>query len=1157
MKKQQANYQNFTPCYYSILYIMNTTNPNENKDILSKHPIKNFVLGVIIILIFLIGHSLFAQVGVGNTNPQAQLDISASNSASPTNLDGILIPRVTNLPADASMTIEQDGMMVFYTGSSESGKGFYYWDDTANDWIKVSAGGKNTLDEAYDEGGAGVGRAIVADNGALDIQDTGGLRVEGDIRAAANIVHDADANTLISFTPDRIQVDAGGRNYMDIEHTNQEVAFNEDSEESDFRVESGNQEHMLFVDGSTNAIGIGRNNPRSPLHVGISTSFDLSYANTGQDGLFLTGSNSNSGINTIGSSIGFGAPHSARSNHRKAAISALQTSNDPDHIGLGFYIHSNGINLSDMAEGMRLNHQGYLGINTNSPSATLDVVGTMQFVDGNETNGYVLSSDANGNASWTDPSTLISDNDAQTIDDFSFNSGTNTLTLEIENDGVAPQIVDLSSLSTSDSDWLVNPTNAIPTNNSDDIYTQGKVSIGGTSNNGDLNVYHNSSNDGSIDYLSYNYLAGSSISDDKTMIYNNIAATGTGDRTGLYNLMIGNGSGTYRGLQNYSYASVSGNIYGMQNTFTATGGGDHYGSYTSLSGTGGGTKYGTYNTISTSAGGTHYGIYTNVQKSNSYAAYLVGRTSLGIGTSNRYLMPETDGDADQIMASNGLGQVTFVDASTVFTDADDQTIDNFSFNIATNELTLEIEDDGVTAQTVDLSSLTDNDWSIAGNSGTNPSTNFIGTTDNQDLAFRTNNIEKVRITAKGQIETTQLQSVWIGDNAGNAVTTGSRNTFVGRNSGLSVTSGLDNTAIGGLTLSALTTGQDNTALGLGALLNLSSGNGNTFIGEQSGENLVSGNYNTVIGHTAGESMNGSSNIFIGYEAGRTMTGSNKLVIDNDNNGTGSFIYGEMDNEILRANAQVEITRNSTGTVSHLSLDEAGANDGARLRFTNTVETTNNWLLYGRADNTDADSRLNIFYSGSGNILEIYGDNTVELNGQFGVNLNDPTYAIHLPNNPATGTGQGRANAWTTYSDNRVKSNQQSLENGLSLVNQMAPKTYFHHSGNFENGILNLSDNGENTLGFIAQELYEVLPEAVQKPADETKSLWSINYDKIVPVTVKAIQELNSKIDTLKAENAALKEKLSKMEQIEARLAAVEKYINNNDTTITISASTDE
>ena len=42
-------------------------------------------------------------------------------------------------------------------------------------------------------------------------------------------------------------------------------------------------------------------------------------------------------------------------------------------------------------------------------------------------------------------------------------------------------------------------------------------------------------------------------------------------------------------------------------------------------------------------------------------------------------------------------------------------------------------------------------FSITGNSGTNPATNFIGTTDAQDLVFRTNNTEKVRIMSDGRI----------------------------------------------------------------------------------------------------------------------------------------------------------------------------------------------------------------------------------------------------------------------------------------------------------------------------------------------------------------------------------------------------------------------
>jgi hypothetical protein len=40
-------------------------------------------------------------------------------------------------------------------------------------------------------------------------------------------------------------------------------------------------------------------------------------------------------------------------------------------------------------------------------------------------------------------------------------------------------------------------------------------------------------------------------------------------------------------------------------------------------------------------------------------------------------------------------------------------------------------------------------WSLTGNGGTNPTNNFIGTTDATDLALRTNNIEKMRITSGG------------------------------------------------------------------------------------------------------------------------------------------------------------------------------------------------------------------------------------------------------------------------------------------------------------------------------------------------------------------------------------------------------------------------
>jgi hypothetical protein len=51
-------------------------------------------------------------------------------------------------------------------------------------------------------------------------------------------------------------------------------------------------------------------------------------------------------------------------------------------------------------------------------------------------------------------------------------------------------------------------------------------------------------------------------------------------------------------------------------------------------------------------------------------------------------------------------------------------------------------------------------WSLTGNAGTTPGTNFIGTTDTQDLVFKTNNTERLRINAGGTITTAKSVLVY-------------------------------------------------------------------------------------------------------------------------------------------------------------------------------------------------------------------------------------------------------------------------------------------------------------------------------------------------------------------------------------------------------------
>ena len=50
-------------------------------------------------------------------------------------------------------------------------------------------------------------------------------------------------------------------------------------------------------------------------------------------------------------------------------------------------------------------------------------------------------------------------------------------------------------------------------------------------------------------------------------------------------------------------------------------------------------------------------------------------------------------------------------------------------------------------------------------------------------------------------------------------------------------------------------------------------------------------------------------------------------------------------------------------------------------------------------------------------------------------------------------GQGRANAWATYSDSRIKSQQQELGSGLETIMALKPKKYLQHNSVVKNNKL--------------------------------------------------------------------------------------------------------
>ena len=62
-------------------------------------------------------------------------------------------------------------------------------------------------------------------------------------------------------------------------------------------------------------------------------------------------------------------------------------------------------------------------------------------------------------------------------------------------------------------------------------------------------------------------------------------------------------------------------------------------------------------------------------------------------------------------------------------------------------------------------------------------------------------------------------------------------------------------------------------------------------------------------------------------------------------------------------------------------------------------------------------------------------------------------------------------------------------------------------------------DGQRSMGFIAQEMADVMPEAVSTGDDD---MMSMDYGRITPILVSALQDAHRKIDELAAEIAELK-----------------------------------
>jgi hypothetical protein len=92
---------------------------------------------------------------------------------------------------------------------------------------------------------------------------------------------------------------------------------------------------------------------------------------------------------------------------------------------------------------------------------------------------------------------------------------------------------------------------------------------------------------------------------------------------------------------------------------------------------------------------------------------------------------------------------------------------------------------------------------------------------------------------------------------------------------------------------------------------------------------------------------------------------------------------------------------------------------------------------------------------------------------------------------------------TTPSDKRLKKNIEDINYGLNTIMKLNPKEYDWKKDN------------RHDIGFIAQEVEEVIPEIVKDKKHFDKDIKTLDYEKLTAVLIKAVQEQQQQINELK------------------------------------------
>lgn len=396
----------------------------------------------------------------------------------------------------------------------------------------------------------------------------------------------------------------------------------------------------------------------------------------------------------------------------------------------------------------------------------------------------------------------------------------------------------------------------------------------------------------------------------------------------------------------------------------------------------------------------------------------------------------------------------------------------------------------------------------------------------------------------GASNTTGYRNAFFGLESGLRNTTGHDNSFFGIPSGKSNTTGSYNVAVGSYSLNSSTTADKNVAIGYSSLLNSTTGYQNSGLGNQTLQNNTTGFYNTAAGsysmysNTTGEgnsaygvaslytNSTGKSNTAVGYVALFNNTANNNTAV-----GRGAM-YANTTGQANVAMGRSAMDGVTTGSyniaIGNATLDDITTQSnnvaiGHQAGY-NNVGSGSVFLGYQAGYNETGSSMLYISNSNTSTplIKASFSSNWMEVDAHMAP-ASDNTYTLGISS--LRWKTVYATNGTIQTSDKRFKKDIENMGYGLKELMALRSVTYKWKE----------DQDGETKLGFIAQELEQIVPEVVSTANDEMKTR-GVNYAELIPVLVKAIQEQqqviedsNLKIENFQVVNAGQNQRLAELE----------------------------